>query len=142
MRRCCCVWQCNASVVNGSVPVMLRLMSNSFAGALAKAGGEPGNKLLQLDAPGQLLAALKAVRTSPDVVEGENQGHLRPAFRGSGSTQDNSAMPEGVRQGAYRCLLSAVVVATQDAAFKAALNEASAANRLQVCISVDGDEPL
>ena len=47
-------------------------------------------------------------------------------------TQDNSATPEGVRQGAYRCLLSAVVHAAQNPDFRAALDGASAAIRIQV----------
>jgi len=47
-------------------------------------------------------------------------------------TQDNSATPDGVRQGAYRCLLSAVVHAAQNPEFIAALNGASASVRIQV----------
>ena len=47
-------------------------------------------------------------------------------------TQDNSATPDGVRQGAYRCLLSAVVHAAQNPEFRAALNGASAGIRIQV----------
>ncbi len=47
-------------------------------------------------------------------------------------TQGNSATPDGVRQGVYRCLLSAVVRAAQNPEFRAALTGASAAIRLQV----------